>query len=183
MKKKFIAIVLMILTCAALAFGFTACGGGNDDIPADGNMAKVVLREGDRGLLAYYAPTGAVTGWGAEFVNNYALDDIIGTNLPYKNYNTIEMRWKTGGYKITKIEFDLTVQNSFKSTLKVINYNSTTYEKYVNLAAGQTQHIIFNVDLSNNSYDINVFFGANADAVMRLVDVKISNFYVAAEKI
>lgn len=184
MKKKLISIVLMILTCAALALGVTACGGNNDDIPADGNMAKVVLREYNGETIKFignYAPKGSVTGWGYEYLN-YTMDDIIGSNLPFNNYGMLNFDWKTGGYRITKVEFDLTAQSNFKSKAVFSNYKYSVYSE-INVMAGQTQHIVFNVNLESNNYGIGIGLGANADAVMRLVNTKISNFYVTAEKV
>lgn len=183
MKKKITAIILMIITCVACAFGFAACSDDTADVPADGNMAKVVLKESNSGLLSYYDSKWAtVLGWGTELITNYTLDDIIGTNLPYKNYGGIYVRWNKGGYKITKIEFDVTVKENFKAKAGVGQRNSYVYSE-LNVAAGQTQHISFNVDLQRNDYDITISFGVGNDEVMRLVDTKISNFYVTAEKV
>lgn len=186
MKKRLMTVILMLITCAALALGFAACGNDNADVPADGNMAKVVLREyeGDSGkeFVGYYSSKGSsVFGWGCEYLD-YSIDDIIGLNLPYSNYASIRFRWKTGGYKITKVEFDLSAESSYKTTLKLANPNDIA-EFTVNIAAGQTKHISFDINLTDNNYIFTVKFGAEADTVMRLVNTKISNFYVTAEKV
>lgn len=185
MKKKLIAIVLMILTCAAFALGFTACGGGNNDIPADGNMAKVVLREddseGETEMIGHYVPKGAVNTWGHKYLN-YTMDDIIGSNLPFNNYGILKFCWNSGNYKITKIEFDLIVERNYKAILSLGNPN-TISEVQVNMNAGQKEHIVFTVNMLSNNYVFFIGMGQGSDVIMREVNIKISNFYVTAEKV
>ena len=189
MKKRFITIIIMIVTCAALAFGITACT-KNDGTPAkdaDGrvNWATTVFKPFDTdgiGFVGHYVPGIVAFGWDTEWLSGFTMEDLMGTNMPYNNYSSYTFKWQSSKYRVAKIEFDITAETAFETNIYVCNPQEVE-KKNVVLEAGETKHIIFECDIKNKTSLFSIEMGAAKDEVMRLVKTKLSNLYVLAEKI
>lgn len=188
MKKKFLMLILSVITCVTFIFGFAGCG--EDDNPEnktdfDGNYTKTVLESDDGGLVRHYIVGNTGTGYGGEFLNNYTIDDLISTGLSYDTYCKFAFAWKSNKYKITKIEFDVTAESAFKTVLYVGNPQRADIKAEVELTAGQTTHVAMNCELKKNTgyimienYPVRGYYDSNC-----MVKWKLSNLFITAEKI
>ncbi len=195
MKKRLVTIIITLLAAAMLAFGCAACSNKDATPPKDAsgqtNWLTTVLEpvDGHMGawtLVGHYVPGASVTGWTAEWLDGYTLDDLSGDVLPLNNYDSYEFWWKSSKYRITKIEFDLTAESFFQSELYISCPHSglpMSIKQMVEVAAGTTKHVVFECDLTKGTGLLSIGMGAQANETMRLVNTKISNLKVTAEKI
>ncbi|MGN0824658.1 MAG: hypothetical protein ACI4MB_06310 [Candidatus Coproplasma sp.] len=182
MKNKFLALILVALTCVALAFGFTGCSKNNEEVPANGNMLTTVFEVHDLKecpLITHFVKGGA--GWTGEKVDGYTVEDLATGKLPYNNYSTINLKWKSSKYKVTKIEFDMIAEKAFETEISINNPRCVD-EKNVTLSAGETKHVVFNCNLENNTGLFCIYSGPSDD-VKGTISWKWANLYVTAEKI
>ncbi len=181
MKKKFLLLIITVLTCLACAVGFVGC---NDEAekPADGNMLTTVFDEWEDELffVAHFVTGGA--GWTDGEVEGYTIEDLASDKLSFNNYSNFHFKWKSSKYKVTKIEFDVTAQTAMKTTFCLYNPNDKDSVKLdVEIAAGATKHVSFECDFKKNT-DLFRIYNRVSDDVKGTVSWKLSNLYVTAEK-
>ena len=187
MKKKLILVLVTILTCVALVFGFTACDKENTDIPSDGNMLTTVFEAWkDDETKSFFLVNRYVTGgagWTSEKVSGYTIEDLASDKLSYNNYSSFYFKWKTRKYKITKIEFDVVAEKALKTTFCLFNPNekdSVTEEVFV--AAGETKHFALSCSFQKNT-DMFIIFNNTSNDVNGTISWKLINLYITAEKV
>lgn len=182
MKNKFLALILVALTCVALAFGFTGCSKPNEEVPANGNMLATVFEEHSSKtfpLVAHFVKGGA--GWTDEKVDGYTIEDLATNKLAYNNYSSICLKWKSSKYRVTKIEFDMIAEKAFETEVSINNPRCVD-EKNIALSAGETKHVVFNCNLEKNTDLLEIYSGPSED-VKGTISWKWANLYVTAEKI
>lgn len=185
MKNKFLALILVALTCVALAFGFTGCSKPNEEVPANGNMLTTVFEEWDSPdvalcLITHYIKGGA--GWTGEKVVGYTIKDLATDKLPYNNYSTINLKWKSSKYRVTKIEFDMIAENAFETDL-IISTTPTIDKRKVTLSAGETKHVALDCDTTRYLSDNFKIYISPSDNIKGTISWKWANLYIKAEKI
>lgn len=187
MKKKIILLLVTVITCVALVFGFTACDNENTDIPSDGNMLTTVFTkwvDGDKNgfyLVNHYVTGGA--GWTSEGVAGYEVEDLAADKLSYNNYSEFIFKWNTRKYKITKIEFDVVAEKALKTIFCLYNPNEKdSVREEVVVAAGETKHVALSCNFQK---DTNMFriFNKTSEDVKGTISWKLINLYITAEKV
>lgn len=184
MKNKFLALILVALTCVAFAFGFTGCSKSNDEVPANGNMLTTVFEEWENNetfkLVKHFVKGGA--GWTSEQVTGYTIEDLATDKLAYNNYSGFNLRWKSSKYRVTKIEFDMIAENAFETDVTITN-TSRVYNKKVTLSAGETKHVTVNCDTQKEIIKIISIYISPSDNIKGTISWKLANLYIKAEKI
>lgn len=183
MKNKFLALILVALTCVALAFGFTGCSKPNEEVPANGNMLTTVFEEWDNPelcLIDHYVKGGA--GWTGEKVDGYTIEDLATNKLSYNNYSSINLKWKSSKYKITKIEFDMIAEKAFETEL-IISTTPTVTKRKVTLSAGEKKHVALDCDTTRYLVDNFKIYISPSDDIKGTLSWKWANLYIKAEKI
>lgn len=188
MKKKIMLLLITIISCAALVFGFTACDDSeNTEIPSDGNMLTTVFDAWkDDETTAFFLVNRYVTGgagWTSEKVSGYTIEDLASDKLSYNNYSSFYFKWKTRKYKITKIEFDVVAEKALDTTFCLYNPNEAdSVTEAVSIAAGETKHIAMNCNFQKDT-DMFRIFNKTSDAVKGSISWKLTNLYITAEKV
>lgn len=183
MKNKFLALILVALTCVALTFGFTGCSKPNEEVPADGNMLTTVFEEWGAdmpNLVNHYVKGGA--GWTGEKVDGYTIEDLATNKLAYNNYSSINLKWKSSKYRVTKIEFDMIAEKAFETNL-TIETTPTVTKRKITLSAGETKHIALDCDTTRYLTDSFSIFIEPSDDIKGTLSWKWANLYIKAEKI
>ena len=198
MKKKVLVILATLVACIAFVFAFAGCSeNGSSENGSSGtekiNYAETVLvpyDEGPRIGMVYYFK---YTDYGYTIDCNdksYTIADLTGQSMPYNNYATFTFSWKTSNYKITKIEFDITTQDSLNTVLYLDNTSqqnpNNIYSKNINIQAGKTEHITIECKLTSNAY---IYLANNmsteeySNGSYCTAKWKLSNLFITAEKI
>lgn len=182
MKKKFLLLIVAVLTCVACVFGFTGCDDDSEtEIPANGNMLTTVFEEyTDMNLVNHFVTGGA--GWTDGKVEGYTLADLTADKLTYNNYSRFNFKWKSNKYKVTKVEFDVVAQTAL-DTVFSINNPKPVSKIEVSLNAGQTKHIEFTCDIKRDTGLFYIFNGVKSYEKKGTINWKLTNLYVTAEKI
>ena len=188
MKKKIFALVSAIVACAALLFAFGGCSDDSNQTSETEktNYAETVLVPYDEGPSIGMVYTFVYRTGGYVIDCNdksYTIADLTGQSMPYNNYATFTFSWKTSGYKITRVEFDITAQDVLNTTIYVFG----DYSQNVNLAAGKSIHITIDCNVLYSSYPLvisnnkstNGYFNGNYCTAKW----KLSNLFITAEEI
>lgn len=199
MKKKVLVILATLVACIAFVFAFAGCsengssengGSGTEKI----NYAETVLVPYDGGAKVGMVYTYEYENNGYKSVCNsksYTIADLVGNNMPFNNYSAFIFSWKTSSYKITKVEFDVTAQDTLNTVFylhnQTKNNENDTWTQSVNISAGTTKHIAIECNMikdvnalmiSNNTTTEEYFNGSYCTAKW-----KLSNLFITAEKI
>lgn len=187
MKKKIILLLVTVITCVALVFGFTACDNENTDIPSDGNMLTTVFEAWkDDETKSFFLVNRYVTGgagWTNEKVSGYSIEDLASDKLSYNNYSEFIFKWSTRKYKITKIEFDVVAEKALKTIFCLYNPNEKdSVREEVVVAAGETKHVALSCSFQKNT-DIFRIYNKTSEDVKGTISWKLKNLYITAEKV
>ena len=186
MKKKIFVVLSAIIACVAFIFAFGGCSTDGNDETEKNNYAETVLVPYDEGPSIGMVYT--FVSRNGEYVidcndKSYTIADLTGQSMPYNNYATFTFSWKTSNYKIKKVEFDISAQDTLNTTIYVFD----DYSQNVNLTAGKSIHVAIDCDVSYSSYPlvINNNKGTNGyfNGSYCTARWKLSNLFITAEKV